>query len=238
MYKMERSLIPTEENPHPLLKLEGVERRKFAIRSLLITTSITLLLYVFPSYYGLEDLTTRTSYFFLDIFGFHPRVFVYEDSLQELTSFDRFLTRLYDPSRATYPAISLDTDAGRSNYLIVRACTGMQAGALLIGLIWSTPAEVHDRIRASYVILIALFIGNTLRIAAMIAITTILMNNFSLDYETSWGYAHDWMGRPLGFFGTIIFTILIEVRGVKILDTITVWIDWVTGAKPKPTPAK
>lgn len=235
---MERSLVPTEDNPHPLLKLEGTERRKFAIRSILITTSITLLLYVFPSYYGLEDLTTKTSYFFLDIFGFHPRVFIYEDSLQEMTDFDVFLMKLYDPSRSTYPAISIDTDAGRSNYLIVRACTGMQAGALLLGLIWSTPSELHDRIRASYIILIALFIGNTLRIAAMIAITTILMNQFGLDYESSWNFAHNWMGRPLGFFGTIIFTILIEIRGVKILDTITVWIDWITGAKPKPVPTK
>ncbi|MFV2015220.1 MAG: heimdallarchaeosortase [Candidatus Heimdallarchaeota archaeon] len=235
---MERSLVPTEENPHPLLKLEGVERRNFVIKSIFITTSMTLLLYVFPSYYGLEDLTTKTSYFFLNIFGFQPRVFIYEDSIQEMTDFDVFLMRLYDPTRGTYPAISLDTESGRSNYLIVRACTGMQAGALLLGLIWSTPAEVHDRIRASYVILIALFIGNTLRIAGMIAITTILMNQFNVDYETSWNFAHSWMGRPLGFIGTIIFTVLIEVRGVKILDTITVWIDWITGAKPKPVPTK
>ena len=45
-----------------------------------------------------------------------------------------------------------------------------------------------------------------------------------------WG--NDWLGRPIGFFGTIAFTGLIEKRGVKILDTITVWIDWITGAKP------
>jgi len=122
--------------------------------------------------------------------------------------------------------------------LIVRACTGMQAGALLIGLIWSTPASMHDRIRASYVILIALFIGNTLRIAAMIAITTILMNYFGLEYETSWSYAHDWTGKPIGFFGTIAFTVLIEVRNVRILDTITVWVDFVIGAKPKTVVAK
>ena len=229
---MAESFVPTTDNPHPLLKMTGIERRNFAIKTILFTTAVTVGLYIFPSYYGLEDLTTKTSYFFLDIFGFHPRLFIYEDSLQEIGAFDNFLRGLYDSSRATYPAISLDTNSGRSNYLIVRACTGMQAGALLLGLIWSTPAGLHDRIRASYVILIALFVGNTLRIAAMIAITTLLMNDFGLDYDTAWHYAHDVLGRPVGFFGTIGFTALIEVRGVKILDTITVWVDWITNAKP------
>ena len=222
---MSKSLIPTKDNPHPLLKLEGKERRYFVIKSVTITIVITVGLYLFPSYYGLESITTSTSYFFLDLFGFHPRLFVYEDSFSEISGFDRYLLDLYDSTRATYPAISIDTNRSRSNYLIVRACTGMQAGALLLGLIWSTPAEIHDRIRASYVILIALFLGNTLRIAAMIAITTILIENFGLDYETSWDFAHNWLGRPVGFFGTIGFTALIEMRGVKILDTITTWID-------------
>jgi exosortase/archaeosortase family protein len=225
---MSKDLIPTEENPHPLLKLRGVERRNFAIKSILITTIVTVGLYLFPSYYGLEKLTTATSYFFLDIFGFHPRIFTYEDSFSDLSGFDNFIMGLYDSSRATYPAISIDSGYSRSNYLIVRACTGMQAGSLLLGLIWATPAEFHDKVRSSYIMLIALFIGNTLRIAAMIAITTILIENFGLEYETAWGYAHDWMGRPLGFFGTIAFTILIEVRGVKILDTITTWIDFLS----------
>ncbi len=234
---MSKSLIPTEENPHPLLKLEGIERRNFTIKSIIITTVITVGLYIFPSYYGLEMLTTSTSYFFLEVFGFHPRLFTYEDSFSDLGGFDLFLFNLYDSSRATYPAISIDTNVSRSNYLIVRACTGMQAGSLLLGLIWATPASFHDRVRSSYIILLALFIGNTLRIAAMIAITTILIENFGLDYQTSWGYAHDWLGRPLGFFGTIGFTILIEIRGVKILDTISVWLDSANsllgGFKPK-----
>ena len=230
---MDRSLLPTEADPHPLYKLTGEERKKFVIRSFTTTVVITLVLYIFPSYLWLESLTTKTSYFFLELFGFHPRYFIYEDSYQAITKFDLALLKLYDPTRATYPAISLDTPTGRSNFLIIRACTGMQAGALLVGLIWATPATTHDRIRSSYVILIALFIGNTLRIAAMIAITTILMNNFGLAYEISWHLAHDWLGRPLGFFGTILFTFLIENRGVKILDTITVWMDFVMGTKPK-----
>ena len=224
-------LIPTKENPHPLLKLKGDERKQFVKKSILITIIFTVVIYVFPSYYFLESLTTQSSYFALDIFGFHPRLFIYEDNILDLGPIDQILYHLYDSTRATYPAISIDTGFTRSNYLIVRACTGMQAGALLVGLIWATPAKTHDRIRASYTILIALFLGNVLRIAAMIAITTIFIHDYGLAYERAWSFAHDWLGRPLGFFGTIGFTVLIEVRGVKILDTITVWIDVLMSSK-------
>ncbi|KKL23314.1 hypothetical protein LCGC14_2426590, partial [marine sediment metagenome] len=83
-----------------------------------------------------------------------------------------------------------------------------------------------------------LYIGNILRIAAQIGMTLVLINYFDLEYETAWSYAHDWTGKPIGFFGTIAFTVLIEVRNVRILDTITVWVDFVIGAKPKTVVAK
>ncbi|MCY3411118.1 MAG: exosortase/archaeosortase family protein [Candidatus Heimdallarchaeota archaeon] len=230
------SLIPSKDNPHPLLKLQGKERQNFAIKSILVTVALTIIIYIFPGYYGLEKLTTMSSYFLLDLFGFHPRLFTYEDTLSRLGLIDRFLYNLYDSKRATYPAISIQADYfTRSNYLIIRACTGMQAGALLVGLIWATPAKTHDRIRSTYVVLLALFIGNVMRIAAMIAMTTIFMTSFELDYEQSWHLSHDIMGRPLGFIGTIGFTLLIEMRNVKILDTIQVWIDWILNSKPKET---
>ena len=70
--------------------------------------------------------------------------------------------------------------------------------------------------------------------ALPIWMTLLLINYFNINYNTAWVYAHDWSGRPIGFFGTIAFTVLIERRKVRILDTITVWTDFVTGAKPKP----
>lgn len=221
-------LIPTESNAHPLLKLKGKERRNFVIQSSLITLGAIVILYLIPPYYGLEVLTTKISYFFLHLFGFNPRYFLYEDNMAKIFVIERYFYFLFDSERATYPAISIFNSGGVPNhYLIIRACTGLQAGVLLLGLIWGTPAKVDERIRASYVVLIALFVGNTLRIASMIAITTILNNDFGMPYESSWHYAHDIMGRPLGFFGTIGFTILIEGRNVRILDTISVWMDFI-----------
>ncbi len=220
-----KELIPTEDNPHPLLKLTGSERDKFAIQSFAFTLLTIVVLYVIPNLYWLEVLTTNTSLFFLETFNFRPRYFVYEDSLDALPAFDLLMYTAGDSIRATYPSISIETGAVPNHYLIVKACTGMQAGALLLGLIWSTPSKTGDQIRASYLILIALFLGNTLRIASMIAITTILTVDFNLPYDPSWDYAHNIMGRPLGFFGTIGFVAIIEKSGVKLLDTITVWID-------------
>jgi len=226
-------LIHTAENPNPLLKLEGEERRSFTIRSILITAVMTAVIYIIPNYYGLEHITTETSYYILHLFGYQPRLFTFDENLSKLTHFDQFMYFLYDSARATYPAISIDSGSVRRNYLIVRACTGMQAGALLLGLIWSTPATLHNRIRASYTILLALFIGNILRIAAMIALTTLFIEDFGMAYNVAWMYSHNVLGRPLGFFGTIGFTALIETRDVKILDTITVWIDTLLGSKPQ-----
>ncbi len=219
-------LIPTDDDKHPLLKLKGKERRNYAIYSFGVTFMITVGLYVFPSYFGLEMLTTKISYFFLNLFGFNPRFFIYEDRTAQLGFIDHLLYTLYDSNRATYPAISIEGSSGVPNYyIIVRACTGMQAGALLLGLIFATPARIKDRIHASFLVLLVLFIGNTLRIAAMIAITTILAYDFGVSHQYAWTLAHDRMGEPLGFFGTILFTFLIEKRQVRILDPITIWMD-------------
>ncbi len=219
-------LIPTEDDSHPLLTLKGKERRNYALYSFGFTFMMTVVLYVFPPYFGLEMLTTKVSYFFLNIFGFNPRLFIYEDQTSALGFVDRILYNLYDSSRATYPAISIEGEVGVPNYyIIVRACTGMQAGSLLLGLIWSTPAKIKDRINASFLVLLFLFIGNTLRIAAMIAITTVLSYDFGVSHEYAWTLAHDRMGEPLGFVGTILFTFMIEKRNVRILDPITLWID-------------
>ena len=225
MLMFSKDLVPTKEKPHPLLDLKGSQRDKFALQSFLFTVLVILVMYVLPNLHWLEVLTTNTSLFFLQVFNFRPRFFTYEDNLGNLADFDLLMYNVGDSIRSTYPAISIETGNVPNHYLIVKACTGLQAGALLVGLIWSTPSRPGDQIRASYLVLIALFIGNTLRIASMIAITTILTVDFNLIYEPSWNYAHNIMGRPLGFVGTIGFVAIIEKTGVKMLDTITVWID-------------
>ena len=42
---------------------------------------------------------------------------------------------------------------------------------------------------------------------------------------SAWYWAHDVLGKPVGFFGTIFFAIIIEKQGVPILNTVSLWID-------------
>ena len=61
-------LIPDKDNLHPLLKLEGNERKSFTIKSIIITLVMTSTIYLLPNYYWLEMITTDSSYFLLSLF--------------------------------------------------------------------------------------------------------------------------------------------------------------------------
>ncbi|TFG09596.1 hypothetical protein EU534_01980, partial [Candidatus Heimdallarchaeota archaeon] len=110
-------------------------------------------------------------------------------------------------------------------FAVVRACTGMQAGALLMALIVVTPADTKKKIKATSYTLIALFIGNLLRIAIVIGMTITIQVAYGANYDAAWFWGHDVLGKPIGFFGTIFFAIIIERQGVPILNTVSLWID-------------
>jgi exosortase/archaeosortase family protein len=101
----------------------------------------------------------------------------------------------------------------------------MQAGALLMALIIVTPADTKKKIKATSFTLIALFIGNLLRIAMVIGMTITIQSAYGGDHASAWFWAHDVLGKPIGFFGTIFFAMIIERQGVPILNTVSLWID-------------
>ncbi len=116
------------------------------------------------------------------------------------------------------PAIRIVLDKGRiGNYGIVRACTGMQAGAILVALILVTDAPLRNKLIAIPTFLLTLFISNVLRVAFHMLLVT-------------WGipfyWAHDVLSKPIGFVGTLIFAMMIERQGVPIIDTFADWMDW------------
>jgi exosortase/archaeosortase family protein len=230
---------------NPILSLKGKERWSFAIRTILITTVLTAIIYLVPDYYDLENITTLLSYKLLNFFGYSPQLSYFSEPITELSWFDQFAYNLYDPHRNYYPVISISTTVSNSRFIIVRACTGMQAGALLTALIVATPAKTQNKIRAILWVNITLFLGNTLRIAMMVALTSLFMEEFGLSYETSWGWAHDVLAKPIGILGTIGFVLLVEKNKVPILDTMTTWIDsffdlfdYITGSKKPQKPQK
>jgi exosortase/archaeosortase family protein len=113
------------------------------------------------------------------------------------------------------------------DYWIVKACTGMQAGGLLIAIIMITEASWKNKFRASIAFFIALFIGNTLRITFHLWCVSFLVSQFQMDPETAFYWAHDVSSKIIGFFGTILFALIIEKMNVPIIDQFADWLDWI-----------
>ncbi|MFX0185823.1 MAG: heimdallarchaeosortase [Candidatus Hodarchaeota archaeon] len=113
------------------------------------------------------------------------------------------------------------------DYWIVKACTGMQAGGLLIAIIMVSEAAWVAKIRASIVFFLALFIGNALRITFHLWCVSFLVTQFQMDPETAFYWAHDVSSKIIGFFGTIVFAFIIEKMGVPIIDQFADWLDYI-----------
>jgi exosortase/archaeosortase family protein len=117
------------------------------------------------------------------------------------------------------PAINLP-NIDKVNYAIVRACTGMQAGAIIIALILVTKAPWRKKAVAIPVFALMLYVGNTLRVTFHLWLV-----------HQQWGtvsefwFAHDLLAKPIGFVGTLIFAYVIEKCGVPIIDQFADFID-------------
>lgn len=109
-------------------------------------------------------------------------------------------------------------------FLIVRGCTGMEAGALLMALILVTPAKWSNKIVASVVNFLMMHIGNTFRVAFHFWFTRFLFLKWG-DADKAFFYAHDLLSKVFGFIGIVIFTLVIERTGVKIVSTFGAWMD-------------
>ncbi|MFW9916396.1 MAG: heimdallarchaeosortase [Candidatus Thorarchaeota archaeon] len=117
------------------------------------------------------------------------------------------------------PAINLP-NMTRVNYAIVRACTGMQAGAIIIALILVTKAPWRKKAIALPVFATMLFIGNTLRV-----IFHLWLVHQQWGTISEFWFAHDLLAKPIGFVGTLIFAYTIEKVGVPIIDQFADFID-------------
>lgn len=104
-------------------------------------------------------------------------------------------------------------------YYIVKACTGMQAGAILIALIIVTPTgskSLRKKLLAGSVLLLILYVGNILRIA---------FHMLLVSKGIPFSIAHDMLSKPIGFVGTIVFALAIERMGVPILDQFSIFLE-------------
>ncbi|MFW9915301.1 MAG: heimdallarchaeosortase [Candidatus Thorarchaeota archaeon] len=117
------------------------------------------------------------------------------------------------------PAINLPNITGM-HYPIVRACTGMQAGAILIALILVTKAPWKNKAIALPVFASMLYIGNTLRV-----IFHLWLVHQQWGTVSEFWFAHDLLSKPISFVGTIIFAYVIGKLGVPIIDQFADFMD-------------
>jgi exosortase/archaeosortase family protein len=210
-----------------LLNPKGKSKYIYALISFTIVVILTVLLYLVPDYYFLEKITNDTVFEVLKVYQFDV---VFDGFYSERDTDGTFIVTIVniltglDGHNALTPVIKSTTASGR-RFAVVRACTGMQAGALLMALIIVTPADFGKKVKATAYSLIALIVGNFLRIALVIGMTVTLQVTYGTGHDQAWMWAHDVIGKPIGFFGTIFFAIIIEKQGVPILNTVSIWID-------------
>jgi exosortase/archaeosortase family protein len=123
------------------------------------------------------------------------------------------------PKTKPDPAIDLPNITS-THYPIVRACTGMQAGAILIALIVVTKAPWRSKAIALPVFAGMLYIGNTLRV-----IFHLWLVHQQWGTVSEFWFAHDLLSKPISFVGTIIFAFVIGKLGVPIIDQFADFMD-------------
>ncbi|MFX1511877.1 MAG: heimdallarchaeosortase [Promethearchaeota archaeon] len=169
--------------------------------SIFAATIIGMVIYFIPSYWLYEHLTRD---YVLEIIKFLGVNATKSPYVPDYTNEAPGIRILFN-----------DTTFG--DYWIVRACTGMQAGAILVALILVTDAPLRNKLFAVPFFLWMLFTANVLRIA---------FHMLLVSWGISFFWAHDVLSKPIGFVGTLIFAMAIEKSGVPIIDTFADWMDW------------
>ncbi len=203
---------------------------KLMITSLFLASMITFLFYTVPDWVFIEIPTRDIIHILLNLLGIENSLMPTMDPNTIIPkslrggSFPFLEATIHTPGiRIPYPDPIPDGD-----YWIVKACTGMQAGGLLIALIIVTEAPRIAKFRAGLAFLSALFIGNALRITFHLWSVYILIMQFQMDPSEAFYWAHDVSTKIIGFFGTILFALIIErIGGVPIIDQFADWLDWI-----------
>ncbi|MFX1516850.1 MAG: heimdallarchaeosortase [Promethearchaeota archaeon] len=203
---------------------------KLMIMTLVIASLLTFIIYTLPDWVFIEIPTRNIIHILLNFFGIENYPIPNSDPSTIIPEslrggpFPFLEATIHTPGiRIPYADPLPDGD-----YWIVKACTGFQAGGLLVAIIMVTEAPWIAKIRASIAFLIALFIGNALRITFHLWCVYILITQFHIEPEEAFYWAHDVSSKVIGFFGTIFFAFVIERIGpVPIIDQFADWLDWI-----------
>ncbi|MHA1977692.1 MAG: heimdallarchaeosortase [Candidatus Hodarchaeales archaeon] len=195
---------------------------KLMISTLVIAVMVTFLLYTVPDWVFLEIPTRNIISSLLTLLGIENHLL--PEAGPVIPDFLRGGPFPFLEATTQTPGIYLPSTNGQ--YWIVKACTGMQAGALLLAIIAITEAAWSAKLKASILFVLALFIGNSVRIAFHLWVVSYIYQNFTITHADAFFWAHDVPTKIIGFFGTIFFAFIIEKMGVPIIDQFADWLDW------------
>jgi hypothetical protein len=223
------------------------------LTSLLMATVISIALYVLPSWLFLAEWTRDLVVLILQGLGYPAH------NTGAADGFPNGFGDIWSPSWGIFgeafpetPGVSIDGTQYPA-YWIVKACTGFQAGAILIALIIVTPSKNRalpanvdplslsrlKRFQTNHTLMynlahkatvigifwFFLFVINTIRIAFHLWLVA-GFNLFGMQFGPyPFEFAHDELSKPIGFVGTLIFAWIIEKSGIPIIDTFADWLD-------------
>ncbi len=210
------------------------------ITSFLITVTLSLFIYISIDYNWLEVITRNTSLWLLQKTGLPASIATgpFPMNTGNWTQFGE--------AAVNTPGISI-AGVPYNAFWIVKACTGMQAGAILISLIYVTPIPMKgkllnpdlyinelsfkERFRLNHPILYS-FTHKTI-VAAIFFVVLFITNSVRIwfhlylvgEFNIPFTIAHDDLSKPIGFIGTLFFAWIIEKSGIPIIDTFADWMD-------------
>ena len=210
------------------------------ITSFLITVTLSMFLYISIDYNWLEVITRNTSLWFLQMTGI-PATIASGPFPMNSGNWTQFGEAAYNT-----PGIHI-ANVPYNAFWIVKACTGMQAGAILISLIYVTPIPLKgkllnpefymnelsfkERLRLNHPILYS-FVHKTI-VAVIFFIVLFITNSVRIwfhlylvgAFNIPFSIAHDDLSKPIGFIGTLFFAWVIEKSGIPIIDQFADWMD-------------
>ncbi|MHA2237170.1 MAG: heimdallarchaeosortase [Candidatus Hodarchaeales archaeon] len=231
--------LPVHSKQQPLdeieIKIETITQQerykkdKLMISTLIIAVVITFLLYTVPDWVFIEIPTRDIIQFLLSLVGIESepiRIGEFLNTPSWPILERKIIGGPFPFIEATVETPGLFLPSTNGQYWIVKACTGMQAGGLLLAIIVISEAAWSAKLRASVLFMLALFIGNSLRIAFHLWAVSFLYQNFTISAADAFFWAHDIPTKIIGFIGTIFFAFIIEKMGVPIIDQFADWLDW------------
>ena len=224
-----REKPPTQYNPWWMLT------------SFLFTVALSLFIYIVIDFHFLEVWTRNVSLALLQLSGLPATVASIPFPFNSSPTWGQF-----GEAAPNTPGISI-AGVPYTAFWIVKACTGMQAGAILVSLIYITPIPLKGKLLNPELFYDELSFKERFRInhpyvysfihktfVAILFLAVLFVANavriwFHLWLVGAWGFsfqfAHDDLSKPIGFVGTLLFAWIIEKSGIPIIDTFADWMD-------------